>query len=49
MSPQGPGQHEEAFRSVMAHRTMLMAYVRAIVRDADRAVGAFAHVSDWYR
>ena len=38
-------EHEDAFRHVMAHRTMLAAYVRAIVYDPDLAEDTLADVS----
>lgn len=36
---------EEAFRQVLAHRTMLMAYIRAIVRDPFLAEDAFSEAT----
>ncbi len=38
-------RHREAFGVVLAHRTMLLAYVRAIVHDADLAEDTLADVS----
>lgn len=37
--------HEEAFRQVVAHWTMLNAYVRSIVRDVDLAEDTFSDVA----
>lgn len=37
--------HEEAFRQVVAHWTMLNAYVRSIVRDHDLAEDTFSDVA----
>ena len=37
--------YEEAFRQVLAHRTMLKAYVQAIVRDPFLAEDAFSEVT----
>lgn len=37
MCPDGRELYEEAFRQVIAHRTMLAAYVQAIVRDPQLA------------
>ena len=45
MNPQLPDEHAEAFRRTMAHRTMLAAYVRAIVHDRDLAEDVVADVS----
>ncbi len=39
------GFREEAFRRVLAHRTMLKAYVLAIVRDASLAEDTFSDVT----
>jgi RNA polymerase sigma-70 factor (ECF subfamily) len=41
----GTGDNEAAFRQVMAHRTMLASYVRALVHDPDAAEDVFADVS----
>jgi len=40
-----PTQPEEAFRHVIRHRSMLMAYVRAIVRDPELAEDSLGDVS----
>jgi len=45
MTQPAPEQHEDAFRQVMAHRTMLAAYVRAIVHDRNLAEDILADVS----
>lgn len=37
--------HEDAFRQVVAHRSMLAAYIRAIVQDADLAEETLQDVS----
>lgn len=39
------GQYEEAFRQVLAHRTMLKAYVQVIVRDPVLAEDIFSEVT----
>lgn len=41
--PESP--HEEAFRQVLAHRTMLKAYVLAIVRDPELAEDTLSDVA----
>jgi RNA polymerase sigma-70 factor (ECF subfamily) len=40
-----PESYEEAFRHVLAHRTMLKAYVQAIVRDPVLAEDTFSEVT----
>jgi RNA polymerase sigma-70 factor (ECF subfamily) len=45
MSPAPEQPHEEAFRQVLAHRTMLKAYVQAIVRDHFLAEDIFSEVT----
>src|SRR5438552_12318142 len=45
MSPTPDQPREEAFRQVLAHRTMLKAYVQAIVRDPFLAEDAFSEVT----
>ena len=43
----GPGEqpYEEAFRQILAHRTMLKAYIQAIVRDPVLAEDTFSEVT----
>src|SRR5947207_9934740 len=45
MSSTSEQPHEEAFRQVLAHRTMLKAYVQAIVRDPSLAEDTFSDVT----
>ena len=45
MSSSSEQPHEEAFRQVLAHRTMLKAYVQAIVRDPTLAEDTFSDVT----
>ena len=45
MHATGEQPHEEAFRHVLAHRTMLKAYVQAIVRDPVVAEDTFSEVT----
>lgn len=45
MRSTGEQPHEDAFRHVLAHRTMLKAYVQAIVRDPVLAEDTFSDVT----
>jgi RNA polymerase sigma-70 factor (ECF subfamily) len=42
MSAEFEQAHDEAFRAVVAHRTMLKAYIRAIIFDPDLAEDTFS-------